>query len=61
MTAGNETYVPEKPKRQRWTTYRRFRKRLVTTPTEQPELDELASLDGPGKRHRIDPRPGWQL
>ncbi len=28
----HENYVPEKPKRQRWTTYLRLRKRLVTTP-----------------------------
>jgi hypothetical protein len=27
-----EDYIPKKPHRQRWTTYRRLRKRLVTTP-----------------------------
>jgi hypothetical protein len=42
----HENYVPEKPRSQRWTTYRRLRKRLVTTPREQPELSELPS------RHR---------
>jgi hypothetical protein len=38
------TYVPERPRRMRRTTYRRLRKRLVTTPRKHPELDELASL-----------------
>jgi hypothetical protein len=40
------TYVPEKPKRMRWRTYRRLRKRLMTTPRKQLELDELTSLMG---------------
>jgi hypothetical protein len=40
------TYIPEKPKRMRWKTFRRLRKRLVTTPRKQPELDELTSLMG---------------
>jgi hypothetical protein len=43
---AHENYVPAKPKRQRWTTYRRLRKRLVTTPREQPELSELTRLFG---------------
>jgi hypothetical protein len=38
------TYVPEKPKRMRWSTYRRLRKRLTTTPRRHPELDEFMSL-----------------
>jgi hypothetical protein len=40
------TYVPEKPKRMHWRTYRRLRKRLMTTPRKQLELDELTSLMG---------------
>ena len=43
---NHPTYVPEKPKRMRWKTFRRLRKRLVTTPRQQPELDELTSLMG---------------
>jgi hypothetical protein len=38
------TYVPDRPKRMRRTTFRRLRKRLVTIPRKHPELDELASL-----------------
>jgi hypothetical protein len=40
------THVPDRPKRMRWRTYRRLRKRLVTTPRKQPGLDELTSLMG---------------
>jgi hypothetical protein len=40
------TYVPDRPKRMRRTTYRRLRKRLTTTPRNHPELDELATLIG---------------
>jgi hypothetical protein len=39
-------YVPDRPKGMRRTTYRRLRKRLVTTPRKQPELDELVTLVG---------------
>jgi hypothetical protein len=40
------TYVPDRPKRMRRTTFRRLRKRLTTTPRKQPELDELRSVMG---------------
>jgi hypothetical protein len=40
------TYVPDRPKRMRRTTYRRLRKRLTTTPRKQPELNELVRLIG---------------
>jgi hypothetical protein len=40
------TYVPDRPKRMRRSTYRRLRKRLTTTPRKQPELDELRSVMG---------------
>jgi hypothetical protein len=39
------TYAPNTPKRTRWKTFRRLRKRLVT-PSKQPELDDLKSLMG---------------
>lgn len=37
-------YVPERPKRMKQARYRRLRKRLVLTPREHPELDELPRL-----------------
>ena len=40
------TYVPDRPKRMRRTTYRRLRKRLANTPRKHPELDELVTLMG---------------
>jgi hypothetical protein len=40
------TFVPDRPKRMRQTTYRRLRKRLTTTPRKHPELDELRSVMG---------------
>jgi hypothetical protein len=39
------TYAPNTPKRTRWKTFRRLRKRLVTW-RKQPELDDLKSLMG---------------
>jgi hypothetical protein len=42
----HETYVPEKRRRMRATTYRRLRKRLVTTPKDQPAQNQLANAMG---------------
>jgi hypothetical protein len=41
------TYVPDRPKRTRRTTYRRLRDRLTNTPRKHPELHELMSLMRP--------------
>jgi hypothetical protein len=42
----HENYVPKKRRRMRATTYRRLRKRLVTTPKDQPAQNQLANAMG---------------
>ena len=42
----HENYVPKKRRRMRATTYRRLRKRLVTTPKDQPAQKQLANAIG---------------
>ena len=44
--AEHENYVPKKRRRMRSTTYRRLRKRLVTTPKVQPAQNQLANVMG---------------